>query len=368
MLKVIFSLSIISGTIIGAGLFALPYLTLKVGFWVILGYFLVLGPISVLIHSFFGELALKTKDFIRLPGFAQQYLGQWGYRLALVSGILGLFGASLVYLIIGGRFLTVIAGPVLGGGEVFYTFIYFLVGAILVYFGIKAINKVQFWGLILFFLVLLGITVKGWSFFNLENLSINEIDKSYLFMPYGVILFSLWGLSLVPEAEEFLGEKRHLLTKIIPWAVVIPIIVYLFFIVLVLGITGKETTSSALDGLDNFFGNGITGLILFFGILTTFTSFIALNLTLKKILWYDLKINEKVSWMVTCFLPFSLFLFGFNDFIKIMALLGGIMLAVDGVLVSLMYNKIKPSRKFIVYPVILTLIIGLVYEIIYSLK
>ncbi|PIR07544.1 hypothetical protein COV54_00500, partial [Candidatus Jorgensenbacteria bacterium CG11_big_fil_rev_8_21_14_0_20_38_23] len=69
-MKLIYAIATLSGTIIGVGLFALPYITLKVGFWVMLCYFLVLGALVILIHSFFGELALKTPDYKRLPGFA----------------------------------------------------------------------------------------------------------------------------------------------------------------------------------------------------------------------------------------------------------------------------------------------------------
>ena len=70
-MKIIYAIATLSGTIIGAGLFALPYITLKVGFWMILAYFLLLGGVVILIHLFFGELALKTPDFKRLPGFAK---------------------------------------------------------------------------------------------------------------------------------------------------------------------------------------------------------------------------------------------------------------------------------------------------------
>jgi len=366
MIKVIFSLSIISGTVIGAGFFALPYLALKTSLAVIVLYFFVLGLIAILVHSFFGELALKTKDFIRLPGFAKHYLGSCGYKIALTSGIIGMFGACLVYLVIGGRFLASILGPFLGGGEDIYTLVYFLLGAVLIFFGIKAIGKVQFWGLILFFVALIVIFVKGWSSFDLSNVFLTENNKDYLFMPYGVILFSLWGLSLIPEAEEMLNEKKMLLRKIIPVAIIIPIIVYLSFIVLILGISGDQTTQSALEGLENYLGGGTAMIIVFFGFLTTFTSFVALGLTLKKIFWYDLKINENVSWLVTCFVPLSLFVMGFKDFIGIMALIGGVMLAIDGILVSLMYRKIKSSS--LVYLVIGALIIGMFYELIYFFK
>ena len=140
----VYSISILSGTIIGVGLFALPYITLKVGFWIMLGYFLVLGTLVILVHLFFGELALKTPDYKRLPGFAKIYLGNWGEKVAYTSTILGTFGAILAYLIVGGEFLTELLSPIFGGGNLFWTIIYFLAGAILIFFGIKAIAGRQF--------------------------------------------------------------------------------------------------------------------------------------------------------------------------------------------------------------------------------
>jgi len=366
-----------SGTIIGVGLFALPYITLKVGFWVMCGYFLVLGALVILVHQFFGELALKTPDYKRLPGFAKIYLGNWGERIAYISAILGIFGAILAYLIVGGELLTELLSPIFGGGNLFWTIIYFLAGAILIFFGIKAIAKVEFWGLILFFLVLILIFLRGRYLINIENLfppiSNFKFQISNFFLPYGVILFSLWGAALIPEVEEMLGEKKKLLLKIIPVAILIPIIIYLFFIYLILGITGPQTTESALVGLKNFLGNRIVSLGFLFGLLTTFTSFIALGLTLKKVFWYDLKIGKNLAFAITCFIPLVLFLIGVKQFIPVISFVGATMLGIDGILILLMYHKKIKNQKskiknLLVYPLILIFLGGIIYEIIYFLK
>jgi len=161
-----------------------------------------------------------------------------------------------------------------------------------------------------------------------------------------------------------------LLKRVIIVSVSIPILVYLFFIYLILGITGPQTTESALTGLKNFFGGGIVSLLLFFGVLTTFTSFIALGLTLKKIFWYDLKINKNLAWAITCFTPLILFLVGFKRFIPIIALVGGVMLGIEGILILLMYKKAIKSeiRDLFFYRLFLILFLGIFYQIFYLLK
>lgn len=361
----IYALSTLSGTIIGVGLFALPYITSKVGFWVILGYVLVLGTLVILVHLFFGELALKTPDLKRLPGFAKFHLGNWAEKIAYFSTILGAFGAILAYLIVGGEFLTELFSPIFGGGNLIYTLFYFIVGAALIFFGIKAIVKFEFWGLVLFFVILIAIYLRAFPFLKLTNLFPSP-DLKYLFLPYGPILFSLWGASLIPEIEEMLGERKYLLKKIILIATLIPILIYLLFIFLILGITGAQTTESALAGLRNFLGDRIVSLFLCFGIITTFTSFIALGLTLKRVFCYDLKLKENLAWLITCFFPLILFLIGMKHFISVIAFVGAVMLGIDGILILLMYQKV--TKKKFVYPLILIFLAGILYEIIYFLK
>ncbi len=364
MIRIAYAFSIISGTIIGAGFFALPYLTLKTNPFVMAIYFVVLGLVSILVHYFFADAALKTPNYIRLPGFAKYHLGKKAYKIALISGVLSVLGSNLAYLILGGKFLQAIFAPFFGMGETFYTIIYFAIGAILIFFGIKAIDKVQLGGLILLFVSLVALFVKGAHQIDFSQL-IFESNPSFFLLPFGVVLFSLWGVSLVPEAEEVLKEKSNYLKKIIPFAVILPMIVYLLFIVLILGLSGNETPPDALSFLNKSLGANLTYLILSMAIITTFTSFIALGLTLKKMLWHDLKINEKLSWAIASFVPISLYFLGIKDFIQVIGFVGGIMLAIDGIIVSLIYKKLSSlSVRFIVYPVILILVLGVFSEII----
>ena len=371
MKKFIYTISTLSGTIIGVGLFSLPYITSKVGIWLILGYFLVLGSIVIIIHLLFGEVALKTPDFLRLPGYAKIYLGNWGQRIALLSAILGFWGAILAYLIIGGQFLTALFEPIFGGNNLFYTFLYFSLGAILIYFGIKTIAKVEIFGLILFFIIVTVIFFRGFPLLKIENLfPAGSFEIGLLFLPYGPILFSLWGADLIPEIEEILGKEKALLKRLIPIAILIPIILYLIFIFLVLGITGKATSEEAISGLGNFLGTDVIRLALLFGIFATFTSFITLGLTLKKVFWYDLKISKNIAWTVTCFPPFFLFLIGFQDFIKVIGLVGGVMLAINGILIILMYQVVKKIYRFslaffLTSFLILIFVLGIIYELYY---
>jgi len=366
MKKLIYPVATLAGTTIGVGLFSLPYAASKVGLPLFLGWFAILGALVILVHLFYGEVALRTPDYKRFPGFAEYYFGKKGKTIALITTIGGLLGAILAYIIIGGEFLTQLFQPIYGRGELFYTLIYFLIGAGLIFFGIRAIAKIEFWGLVVFLIVLLGIFLRGLPFFKLANL-FPKPQLSFIFLPYGLILFSCWGAALIPEIEEMLGKEKKLLGKVIVASLLLAIGVYLFFTITILGITGQKTTPSALPGLKSFLGDGVVILTLFFGLLTTFTSFISLGLTLKRVLSFDLGLSEFKAWLITCFVPFFFYFLGMKNFISLISFLGGVFLGIDGILMLLMYRKIKPKTTMLIWLLSLVFLGGIIYEIIYTL-
>ncbi len=370
--KFIYPVATLSGTIVGVGLFSLPYIASKAGFFVVLAHFFVLGIVVSMIHLIFGELAVITPDFKRLPGFAKYYLGKWGAVLSSASAAFGAFGAILAYLIVGGSFLESLLSPILQiQGNLFYTLVYFTAGAVLIFLGIKIIAKIELWALILFFITLLLIFIKAHNIINPKYflLSPKQLNLSNLFLPYGAVLFSLWGAVLIPEIEEMLGKDKNLLSKVIPVAILIPIIIYIFFIYLVLGITGPETTESALTGLHDYLGGGLINLTLILGVLTTFTSFITLGLTLKRVFRYDLKMNKNLAWAITCFPPLIVFFLGIKSFITVISLGGGLALGIDGILILLIYQKVKGRKALpLTLPLISLFILGFLLELIYFIK
>lgn len=365
----ILPIATISGSIIGVGFFSLPYIASKVGIWVMFFYFIFIGSIVLSIHLIFGEISLKTPDYKRFPGFVGIYLGNKLKIFSLFSTILGYFGVLLAYLIVGGGFLYALLYPVLGQDQFFYTLIYFIASLIIIYFGISAISRFEFLALCFLFLSFVFIFFKGFSEFSLNNIfntgSLNNFSN--LFLPYGAIMFSLWGVGLIPQAEEMVKNNKKYLKKIIIISTLIPVIFYFLFVLMVLGITGNQTTESALVGLRNFLGNGVVSISLLVGVVITFSAFIIHGLNLKKIFIYDLGVKEKHALVITCFTPMILFLLGFNSFIGVISFIGGVLLGIDGIFILLMYKKNKKSFWFI-YPLFIVFLLGIVYEIFYFIK
>ncbi|MEK7624529.1 MAG: aromatic amino acid transport family protein [Patescibacteria group bacterium] len=351
------------GTIIGVGIFGLPYIASKAGFGIMIVYFFVLTILVIVIHLLLAEVSRNTDKIARIPGYAEEYLGKgWG-KFSLIVSSSGLIGALLAYIILGGKFLTWYFAPYFGGGELVYTLLYFAFGSYLIYKGIKGIAKTELIMVLTFMLVLLLFFSRGLPFLRLENLF--TFDPHYLVLPYGAVLFSLWGLSLVPQVKEMTGGEKKKLRLIISSGIALTGIFYILFILIILGVSGPKTSLDAFSGFALTVGDKIAPLGFVFGILTTFTSFIALGLSLKKTFQYDLKMTEKASWFIACFSPLLLYFLGNKNFLEVISLTGAVMLGIEAIIVIFIYKKFfekkfQKKAPLWIYPLASFFLIGLI--------
>lgn len=368
-MKFIKALSVFVGTIIGVGIFGLPYVASKAGFFVIILYFLAMSFIAIAIHLLFGKVALGTETLYRLPGFVGEYLGSNWKKITLLTMGAGLTGAILAYLIVGGTFLEYFFAPYFGGNNLIYTLLFFGAGAYLIFRDIKHISPVELSLLVAFFAILAVFFIKTAPFINFSNFQ--KTDLSFIALPYGVVLFALWGSALIPELEEMLGNSaKKLLKWVIMSGILLSAVTYLFFVFIVLGASGQNTSKEAISGLANTLGDGIIRLGFIFGVITCFTSFITLGLTFKKILWYDFGLPPKLSWLIACFMPLILFFLGLKEFIPVIGLTGAFALGFEAIIIVFLYRaflkkKLFPKMNSFLYALPAFFIIGIFFEIFY---
>ena len=366
MIKILEALAVFTGTIIGVGIFGLPYIASKTGFLVVVFYFFVLIILTIIVHLLLAEVSRDTQKIARIPGYAEEYLGKgWG-RFSLIVSSLGLIGALLAYLILGGEFLKSYFSPYFGGSAILYTLVYFALGAFLIYKGIKSIAKTEIIMGFTIILILFFFFSRGLSSINLENFL--TFNPRYFIFPYGAILFSLWGLNLVPEIKEMVERDRKKLRQVISSGIILAGLCYLFFIFIILGVSGPKTSPNALSGFALAIGGQAVRLGFIFGLLTTFTSFIALGLTLKKIFQYDLKLPEKTSWFIACFSPLLLYFLGIKNFIGVISLTGAVMLGLEAIIVIFIYKNFLEKRfqrkaSLWIYPLGCLFLVGLALQL-----
>ncbi len=363
--------------IVGVGIFGIPYAVAQSGFMTGLFYLILLTGVVLFIHLFYGEVVLRTDGEHRLVGYAKRYLGERGKRAAGAIVIFQFYGALLAYIIAGGYFLAIIFNNFGGGSEFFWSLAFFVFGSLAVLFGLRTVGFLELL-MTTFLLLIAGIIVfKAAPLINFNNLS--GFSFSNLFLPYGIILFSLSGGAAIPEIRQMLKGQERKLKKIIVWGTIIPAIIYLLFTLAVVGITGVNTSKEAISGLAPYFGKGIIVLGAVFGFLAVATSFLVLGLNLKRVFQCDYKLNRTLAWFLACFVPLFFYLLGFQDFITVIGLVGALAGGLEGIMVILIYRKAKilaqrrPEYSLktagpIIYGMILLFELGIFYHFLYFFK
>jgi len=362
------ALATYSGTIIGVGIFGLPFVAMSAGFIVVLIYFIVLTVLAISVNNLYGEMACDTHKMARVPGYVEEYLGPKTKKFSFVVSTCVLVGALLAYLILGGEFLYLLMKDLFGGPLLLYVLLFFIFGAIFIYRGIKSISQFELVMLIIFFIILFFFLSQALPFIKIENLL--TFDSKFITFPYGVILFSLGGLAMVPEAKEMVHRNRRELKKVITWGIIMAAIACLIFVFSFLGATGKETSKNAISGFAHLVGPHVILVGCVFGLITTFTSFITLGLTLKKMFVYDFRFSDKAAYLVTCLAPLLLYLAGVKNFIDVIGLTGALLLGIESSLIIFCYRNFLKKRfqrqaPFKIYIILLALITGVIFQFVY---
>ena len=359
------------GTVIGAGIFAIPYVSAKAGFLTALVDIVLIGLLVMLMNLYVGEVCLRTKGIHQLTGYAAKYLGRWGRRLMAFSMVFGIYGALVAYLVGEGEALFAIFGF---GSELLYSLIFFAVVCLIVYFGLKTIAKSELIFVPLMLAIIGVIFFVGFKHIDFGNLG--EFSLKRIFVPYGVVLFAYGATAAIPEMREELLGKEKLLKKSIIIGMLTCMLIYAVFAMVVVGITGKATTEVATVGLGNVLGEAMLLFGNIFAVFAMFTCFITLAFALKGMYNYDYGLSDKLSWFLSCVIPLCLFFIvrKFVGFAKIIEVTGAIGLGLTGILVVLMAKKseklgnrrpeYRMPKNFILSLVIIALyVFGMLYAI-----
>lgn len=342
--RYLFATFTLVGTIIGVGVFGIPYAFSRVGLLVAAGYIVALTAVQLLQHLFYAEAAIACPVPLRLVGLVDRYVGKRAKAAAAVSIIFGYWGGLLAYMIVGGTFLHVLLSPFLGGTEFRYQVVWSLVGCGLVYFGLELITKINFYATIGLLVAMGLIFALGVPHVRLEHF-MPLWTGTDLFLPYGIVLFSLSGLPAILEMEDILkGDHRRYRSAVVAGTLIAAALTGAFGFI-VWGVTGPATTDAAVEGLKASLGGGITVIAAAFGFLAVATSFFASAINLQATFRYDYRLSRVVSWLLTGGVPFAVFLFGAKDFVHIVSFTGAVFGGITAALVALLYVAVSTKGE-----------------------
>ncbi|MEM2121235.1 MAG: aromatic amino acid transport family protein [Candidatus Woesearchaeota archaeon] len=371
--KLLEATATLTGCIIGAGILGIPYVVSRAGFLTGILNIIIIGVLFLIIHLYLGEVLLRTKGTHQLTGYAEKYLGRKGKIFMTLYMIFAIYGAITAYLIMSGEFLSQLFKNTSFGFTPFvFSIIVFIIIATMVYLGLNVVERSELVMMFLLLGIVLLLAVICIPKINIENLK--ELSIKKFFIPYGVVLFAFLGEVALPEMLEEVNNEKKLLKKAIIFGSLIPMIVYILFSFLIVGVSGSSTTQNAFTGLLNFVNPITVKIGLVMGLTTITTSFLVLGLALKEMYVYDFKLNKNLAWFLALFIPLFIFLSGIKDFIEVLSVTGALTGGIVGILIVFMHRKSiklgdrKPefeikSNIFVDVILIMLFVFGIIYQI-----
>jgi tyrosine-specific transport protein len=326
------AIALLTGTTIGAGVLGIPYVVAKTGFLTGILYLLGIGVVLMVLHLMLGEVTLRTKRYRHLPGYAEKYLGKRAKHTMFIANMLLIYGALSAYMIGAGEALAEITpfSP------------YFISLGFFVIRGIKAVTQVELVfviGMVTMILSLAMLAVGG-GYIQPEFYT-TESTFADFGLPFGVIVFSYFSLTTVPELRQVLGKYRKDLDNVIVIGAAIPILLYLIFTATVIGVVGENVAEVATVSLGRILGPGVNTIVNIFATSSMFTSFLALGSALTHMYTQDYKVHRERAVWFTLLPPLALVIFGANSFVAMLSFSGAVSGTVVTALVVAMYWRAK---------------------------
>lgn len=314
--RVIGGILLVSGTTIGAGMLALPVATGLAGFFPALLLFIFYWAYMTYTAFLMLEVNLWMEPNTNLITMAKRTLGKWGEVLSWIVYLFLLYTLTAAYLA--------------GGAPIFIGFFHYLTGwnipdwagpfPLLIVFGffvykgtrsVDYVNRLLMGGLaVSYVLMVIFLTpyVKG------ELLA--HIDLKYLLMPVSVVATSFGFHIIIPTLTTYLHRDVRQLKNVILIGSVIPLVVYIIWELLALGIIPLETEHGLIMGsIEGRNGANLLASILNHPVLSTIahafsffaiiTSFLGVSLSLSDFLTDGLKAHSiRGGRLMICLLTF----------------------------------------------------------------
>ena len=343
MVKFLEAVLMLSGMIIGVGMFAIPFSFARAGFLLGAIELVILGAAVLAMHLAYGEIVLGTSTRHRLPGYVKMYLGRPAALLAWGSALFGIAGALVAYIIVGAIFLRGTLPLFLGGmGDGALALIFIALGALVALLPLRkeALVNGILTAVLIGFIVFLSVSLIP----KVSPAQLTGVRLEGFFFPYGILLFALTGATAIPELVPLLGRSRRKVRLAIAAGSCIPVLVYILFAAGVVGTVGSSASPEAIQGLRSVAGESVVQIGSLIGLLAVFTSFVVLTTAFSSLLALDFGAGRGTARSLSIAIPAALYLLGFQNFIAIIGVVGTIGVGIDAALILAAYNRMRAHQ------------------------
>ncbi len=357
------AVGMIAGTAIGAGIFSLPYIFNKLGMLTGLFYLVVFALIYYLVHWQYAQVLQSSSKEHHFSYFAKKYLSKFWEKIASVTVICGLIFSLTIYLILSRTF----AGLIFGETGVIVIIVFWVLSSVLIFSRSALIGWAEIIGGLGIVFITLLILIGGGDGQKVILPAVRQIGFWEALLPFGPLLFAFSSRAAVSKVVGFYRSlskrKRFPLKKAILWGTLLPVFVYLIFILGVLRLVPgvSPDTLGSLEVLPQ----GILLMIGVIGLLALWTSYFVIGSNIYDILRFDILKKNRLAGIITLLAPLGLYFLGFKNFMAAVLITGGLFLALESIFVTTMWLKMKDGGvAFVrVLPLYLVFLLAIVYQI-----
>jgi len=346
------SVFLITSTIIGLGVFILPYTLAKSGiyYWF---WFLIVPVLIFFVHLVYSEIIFQIEEKHNLPGLSARILGRNWKNFVWFIDFLGNILVFASYYIALYKFTIVIFpfnNPLLI--KLFYAFLVILI----ILPSVNFLSDIE--GILGFFMILifLGLSIYFLPYLNLSNFKIEFLNP---WLSYGVLIFAYTGYSSLQMVYDIIGKNKKTMFWINLISIFLVFCIYFLFTVSIYGAFGKDVSVMVIENIKNLPSKFIVLTVAFLAIFNIFTTFIALAFYLKRGLIFDYKINSILAWFIISSTIIVIPFLKLENIAKLISLTGSIFLGFNLFVLLLCYLNLKNYLYFKI-PRFLVIILSLI--------
>jgi amino acid permease len=341
---------IVFATVIGLGIFPLPYVFYNQNILTPLLIFLLVLFLILISTIIYGEIIGRVDGIHNFYSYFSLFFRKKSKPIVFLIEFLSLESVLLVY----SYYLKDVYGFFAG-------LLFLILGHLVNFLGIKFFKKIEQILAAVLFLFIFLITFYGFLNLNKENF-VFKFENN--FSSYGLALFSLTGFSVFPILKSiFKDEWKNNYLKTVLIAYIIVSVFYLAFTFSMIGFFGKDILPDFISSA-KIFPKFIFYTVNLLVILNIFTTFITIAIYLKEGLIFDWFLKPTLSSFFV-FVPNLIFYFlNLGSFLKVLEISSSIFLGIMGILICFIYLKIKEKifykiPKFFIFLTILGYILGI---------
>lgn len=304
--KIFGAILLVSGCCIGAGMLGLPVLSAATGFQPSVFMFLVCWLFMFTTSLLLLEVNLWLKHDVSIVSMAEHSLGYVGKACSWIVYLFLFYCLMVAYSAGSGALIADFTSEIIGITTPHWigSLLIALLFGILIYLGTQAVdqfNRILMVGLVAAYL---GLILLGASYVNFEYLARHDWSQIGSVIPVMVICFGYH--NLIPSLTTYLQRDVKALKQAFFWGSIIPLLAYLVWEWLILGIvplTGKGGFQEALDhgeiateALRSVVGSSwIFSIAEAFAFFAIVTSFLGVALSFVDFLADGLKIKKTIN-------------------------------------------------------------------------